>query len=99
MTTSQNSVPAAGLTVAGLTVADLTAAITGIVAAELGVAASSISPDSNLRTMEGADSVKVLRTVAKIERQYDVELDDEDVFGASTVAEIASVVHRALEAA
>jgi acyl carrier protein len=94
VTTSQNSVP-----VAGLTIADLTAAITGIVAAELGVAASSISPDSNLRTMEGADSVKVLRTVAKIERQYDVELDDEDVFGASTVAEIASVVHRALEAA
>ena len=103
VTTSQNSVsaavPVAGSTVAGITVADLTAAITGIVAAELGVTVSSISPDSNLRTMEGADSVKVLRTVAKIERQYDVELDDEDVFGASTVAEIASVVHRALEAA
>lgn len=98
MTTSQNSVPAT-VPVAGLTIADITATVTAIVAAELGVAASAVSPDANLRTMEGADSVKVLRTVAKIERQYDVELDDEDVFGASTVAEIASVVHRALDAA
>jgi acyl carrier protein len=92
VTTSQNHVSTS------VSVADITAAITGIVAAELGVAPASIRPGANLRTMEGADSVKVLRTVAKIEREYDVELDDEDVFGASSVSDIAEVVHRALEA-
>jgi acyl carrier protein len=92
VTTSQN--PATS----SVSVADITATLTDIVAAELGVAPTSIRPDTNLRTMEGADSVKVLRTVAKIERAYDIELEDEDVFGASSVAEIAKVVHRALEA-
>lgn len=91
MTTSQN------LTSTSVSVADITATLTDIVASELGVAPTSIRPDTNLRTMEGADSVKVLRTVARIEREYDVELEDEDVFGASSVAEIANVVHRALE--
>jgi len=91
MTTSQNH---AATTV---TVADITATLTRIVAAELGVPEASISADSNLRTMEGADSVKVLRTVAKIEREYDIELEDADVFEASTVADIARVVHQALE--
>jgi acyl carrier protein len=93
VTTSQNP------TTTSVSVADITATLTTIVAAELGVDASSIRPDTNLRTTEGADSVKVLRTVAKIEREYDIELEDEDVFGASSVAEIANVVHRALEAA
>lgn len=91
MTTSQNPTTAVSVT-------EITATLTSIVAAELGVDPASIHPDTNLRTMEGADSVKVLRTVAKIEREYDIELEDEDVFGASSVGEIAEVVHRALEA-
>jgi acyl carrier protein len=92
VTTSHNP------TSTSVSVADITATVTDIVASELGVAPTSIHPDSNLRATEGADSVKVLRTVAKVERKFDVELEDEDVFGASTVAEIANVVHRALEA-
>ena len=34
--------------------------------------------------------MKVLRTIAKVEREYDIELEDEEVFGASTVGEIAT---------
>lgn len=89
MTTSQNAAPTT-------TVADITATLTDIVAAELGVPTASVHPDTDLRTMKGADSVKVLRVIAKIEREYDVELEDEDVFGVSSVGEVADVVHKAL---
>ena len=46
-------------------------------AAELGVPAASLRPDADLRAIEGMDSVKVLRMVARIEQAYDIELDDE----------------------
>jgi acyl carrier protein len=75
---------------------ELITEITGIVAEELGIAAEAVSPDADLRAVEGADSVKVLRVVARIERAHDVELEDEEVFGASTVREVAEVVSRAL---
>jgi acyl carrier protein len=80
------------------TPANVITTVTTIVAAELGVDATAIAPDTDLRAVEGADSVKVLRMVARIEREYDVELDDEAVFSVSTVAEIAEVVDRALAA-
>jgi acyl carrier protein len=79
-----------------VSLADVTATLTAIVAAELGVDPQSIHPDTDLRTTQGADSVKVLRTIAKVEREYDVELEDEEVFGASSVGEIADVVYRTL---
>jgi acyl carrier protein len=92
MTTSPSPVSSA------VSVADITATLTAIVAGELGVAPADIHPGTNLRAVEGADSVKVLRTIAKVEREYDIELEDEEVFGASTVAEIADVVYRTLTA-
>lgn len=70
--------------------------VTEIVAAELGMPAGAVDPDADLRAIEGADSVKVLRMIAKIEREYDLELDDEDVFGVSCVRDVAEVVRRAL---
>jgi acyl carrier protein len=72
--------------------------VTEIVSQELGVPASTVTPDANLREVEGADSVKVLRVIAKIERRYDVELEDEDIFGASSVRDVADVVARAVAA-
>ncbi|WP_261560581.1 acyl carrier protein [Frankia tisae] len=75
---------------------ELISEITGIVAEELGVPAGSVSPDADLRSVQGADSVKVLRVIARIERARDVELEDEEVFGASTVREVAEVLQRAL---
>jgi hypothetical protein len=38
------------------------------------------------------DSVKVLRIIARIERAHDIELDDEVVFGVSTIGEIAAAI-------
>ncbi|PPK64914.1 acyl carrier protein [Actinokineospora auranticolor] len=77
---------------------EITATVTGIAAAEIGVPAAELAPETDLRGVEGVDSVKVLRMIAKIEREFDIELEDEDVFGVSTVAEVAAVVEKALGA-
>lgn len=75
---------------------EITQSVTDIAAAELGVPAASLAPDTDLRAIEGIDSVKVLRMVARIERIYDVELSDEDVFALTTIAGTASAVRAAL---
>ena len=74
----------------------ITAAVTAIAAAELSLPAASLRPDTDLRAIEGMDSVKVLRMVAKIEQAYDIELDDEVVFGLSSIAGTADAVRQAL---
>lgn len=66
--------------------------VTGLVANEFGVPRDELTADVDLSTVEGADSVKVLRVVAKIERTYDIELEDEDVFGFTTIRDVATSV-------
>ncbi|WP_026426081.1 acyl carrier protein [Actinokineospora inagensis] len=66
--------------------------VTEIVAGEFGLPVAAIGPDVDLSTLEGADSVKVLRSVAKIERTYDIELEDDQVFGLKTVRDAATLV-------
>lgn len=75
----------------------LSTAVTEIVAAELGRSPSELSPGTDLRGVEGADSIKVLRIVAKIEQAYDVELEDDEIFGLKTIDEVVTVVGRAIE--
>jgi acyl carrier protein len=75
---------------------DIIVTVTAIAAAELGVPAGSLRPDTDLRAIEGMDSVKVLRVVARIEQAYDIELDDEVVFGLSSIAGTAEAVTQAL---
>ncbi|RLK58143.1 MULTISPECIES: acyl carrier protein [Actinokineospora] len=71
---------------------DVITTVTGIVAGEFGLPAAGISPDVDLSSLEGADSVKVLRAVAKIERTYDIELEDDQVFGLKSVRDAATLV-------
>ncbi|GAA5069266.1 acyl carrier protein [Thermocatellispora tengchongensis] len=75
---------------------DIIRTLTEIAAAETGLPAERLGPDVELRGVEGVDSVRVLRMIAKVERRYDVELEDEDVFGATTIAQVAAVVDKAL---
>ncbi len=75
---------------------EITASVVEIVAEVLGVDAAELHPDSDMRTVEGADSIKVLRIIAKIEQRYDVELEDSDVFGVTTVGQVADVVATAV---
>lgn len=75
---------------------DIVHRITEIVATELGVAADTLAPDTDLRGIEGADSVRLLRVVARVEQTWDVELDDADVFGVASIADLSTVVGDAL---
>jgi acyl carrier protein len=75
---------------------EITATVTDIAAAEIGVPPASLAPDTDLRAIEGIDSVKVLRMIARIEREYGVELSDEDVFSLTTVEGTVSAVRAAL---
>lgn len=70
--------------------------VTEIVAAELGRSAEDLSPHTDLRAVEGADSIKVLRIVAKIEQSYDIELEDDEIFGLTTIDEVVALVSRAI---
>jgi acyl carrier protein len=75
---------------------ELIATITDLAATELGVPAADLAPDADLRAIEGIDSVKVLRMIARIERNYDIELSDEDVFSLTTIDATAAAVRAAL---
>ncbi|MDW6066143.1 hypothetical protein SAZ11_60730 [Streptomyces sp. FXJ1.4098] len=37
--------------------------------------------------------MKLLRVVSKLERQWDIEFDDQAVFAADTVEELVTLVH------
>jgi acyl carrier protein len=73
---------------------ELLRTITGIVCAEFGIPADRAAPDLDLREVEGASSVKVLRAISKIERHYDIELEDEDVFGLKSINDVVGVVEK-----
>ena len=63
-------------------------------AEDLGLDRAQIGPDTVLKQLPGADSVRLLRIVAKVERHYDVEFDDADVFAVRTPGELASLIVR-----
>jgi acyl carrier protein len=67
-------------------------AIRTAVCTELKLPPQRVSNTTDLRELPGMDSVKVLRIIARIERAHDIELDDEVVFGVSTIEEIAAAV-------
>ncbi|MGV9664264.1 acyl carrier protein [Nocardia niigatensis] len=80
-----------------MTTDDILRTVTEIAVSETGLPVSELTPDADLRAMAGVDSVRVLRMIARIERTYDIELEDEDVFGTATLAEVAVVVDKALQ--
>lgn len=61
-------------------------------AKELGIDVGEIAEDTVLKQLSGADSVRLLRIVAQIERVYDVEFEDEDIFDVSTPRQLADLV-------
>lgn len=71
--------------------------ISSLVSEELKIPAEEITPGTNLRELPGVESIKVLRIIAKIERLYDVELDDELVFRVKTIQELAEAIEQIRE--
>lgn len=49
-----------------------------------------------LRDLPGADSMKMLRVVAKLERRWDVEFEDEEIFAVKTVDELVTLVRKGI---
>ena len=70
--------------------------VTEIVAAELGCNVDTLRPDTDLRAVEGADSIKELRMIAKIEQAYQIELEDDQIFGLATLGQVVAVVDQAV---
>lgn len=66
--------------------------IRGQTGKELGIDVEQIGEDTVLKQLPGADSVRLLRVVAQVERIYDVEFEDEDVFRVRTPRELAELV-------
>ncbi|CUU56910.1 phosphopantetheine-binding protein [Frankia sp. CcI49] len=66
--------------------------VTDIVARELGMPADTLTPDLDLRNAEGADSMKVLVMISRIERAYDIEIEDEDVFTLASINDVVRIV-------
>lgn len=59
---------------------------------QLRLAAHQIEPDDRLDLLPNADSVRLMRAVSALERRFDVELDDDDIRNAETVADLARLV-------
>jgi acyl carrier protein len=78
---------------------EIISTVSAILARELAMPAEELTADLDLRAVEGADSVKVLLMISKIERTYDIEIEDEDVFSLSTINDVVRIVLAALEPA
>jgi acyl carrier protein len=63
-------------------------------AAELQVPRGDIDPDLSLTTLQGADSVTMLRAVIAIEEALSVAIPDDVLFEALTARELAEFVTR-----
>jgi acyl carrier protein len=61
-------------------------------AAQLRIDIDDVTPDTILKDLPGADSVRLLHAVARLERLWGVELDNQAIFGAVTVADLSDVV-------
>lgn len=79
------------------TPADVMEAITGLVIAAMGTNALVVDPDDDLTTTPGLDSVRVMRIIAAVERRYDIELEDEQVFSFRTIRNVADSVEAVLK--
>jgi acyl carrier protein len=71
---------------------EIAAVIRGFVAQELKISPDEIAGDTDIRELPGVDSVKLVRAVARIERYFDVELEDDAVFSVKTIGEITRLV-------
>lgn len=72
--------------------ADVLQEVRAQVAKELSVDIADIAEDTVLKQLPGADSVRLLRVVAQIERVYDVEFEDEDIFAVRTPKDLVGHV-------
>lgn len=62
------------------------------IAKELKIDELKLTPSVELRSIDGIESIKVLRIVCKVEQKYDIELQDDAVFRVNTIQDIVDAV-------
>ena len=67
-------------------------AVRDCLARELALYAPQIADADQLDSLPRADSVRLMRVIARLEDAYDTEFDDDAIRGAETVAELAGLV-------
>lgn len=68
--------------------------ISRLVSEELKLPVEELQASTNLRELPGVESIRVLRIIARLERTYDVELEDELVFRVQTLGELAEAIRK-----
>lgn len=60
----------------------------------LNIDAGEISPASNLRDELEADSVDLIEIASLLEQKFEISIEDDEMFEASTPADLAALVDR-----
>lgn len=68
-------------------------------ARELNLDPADIADSDVLKDLPGADSLHLLRLVARLERQWDAEFTDEEIFAAVTFDDLVTLVRSHLNLA
>lgn len=66
--------------------------IKGIVSQQLGVDADEITMDSTFVEDLGADSLDVVELVMAMEDEFDLEIDEEEADGISTISDVVEYI-------
>ncbi|GAA2529931.1 acyl carrier protein [Winogradskya humida] len=66
--------------------------VRGYLAQEMKVEPATIADDEVLKNIPGVDSVHLLRVVSRLERHWDVEFDDEQIFASVTLTDLVTLV-------
>ncbi|MEO8548777.1 MAG: acyl carrier protein [Kofleriaceae bacterium] len=70
---------------------DIVETIGAMVRAELGALVVEVTPDTRIADL-GVDSLKLLRLVAKLEKRFGIELEDDVIFEVETLRGLADVI-------
>ncbi len=72
--------------------ADVETRVREIIAEQLGVAASEVTPEASFIEDLGADSLDIVELVMALEEEYGIEISDEDAEKVRTVKDVVDYI-------
>ena len=79
-----------------MTIEEITKKVIPIIEDKLGVSESEIEPDSSFTTDLGADSLDTVELIMEFEKEFNVEIPDEDAEEISKVSDAINYLHEKL---
>jgi acyl carrier protein len=73
---------------------DVLTFVCDVLCEDLALPRQAITPDDRLLDLPGADSVKLMHSVMRIEQHFGISLDDDDVYQLRTTRDLAELVGR-----